>query len=194
MSKFNIPGYGILGFAFGLASLGYALYQDHKHSKLEQDVRDKINLSMENIASKATIDIDDQIVGSTVERIVKNKVNSAATEAVNSIKADMYNDINKRVKREVEAQYNTLTEDVSEKIADQVASISEDALSNKVLPRVEEKLMRKGEGILQKVKDESVRELGKSIELVNSVKKTLDVINGNTNQSNNASRTISFNV
>lgn len=190
----RINGLGILGFAFGIGMTAYAVYQDGKRNKLEQDVRDKLNMSMNSVASKATIDIDDQIIGSTVERIVKNKVNSAATEAVNSIKADMYNDINKRVKREVEAQYNTLTEDVSEKIADQVASISEDALSNKVLPRVEEKLMRKGEGILQKVKDESVRELGKSIELVNSVKKTLDVINGNTNQSNSTSRTISFNV
>lgn len=190
----RINGLGILGFAFGICMTAYAVYQDNKRNKLEQDVRDKLNMSMNSVASKATIDIDEQIIGSTVERIVKNKVNSAATEAVNSIKADMYNDINKRVKREVEAQYNTLTEEVSEKIADQVASISEDALSNKVLPRVEEKLMRKGEGILQKVKDESVRELGKSIELVNSVKKTLDVINGNTNQSNNASRTISFNV
>ena len=190
----RINGLGILGFAFGIGMTAYAVYQDSKRNKLEQDVRDKLNMSMNSVASKATIDIDEQIIGSTVERIVKNKVNSAATEAVNSIKADMYNDINKRVKREVEAQYNTLTEDVSEKIADQVASISEDALSNKVLPRVEEKLMRKGEGILQKVKDESVRELGKSIELVNSVKKTLDVINGNTNQSNNTSRTISFNV
>lgn len=190
----RINGLGILGFAFGIGMTAYAVYQDSKRNKLEQDVRDKLNMSMNSVASKATIDIDDQIIGSTVERIVKNKVNTAATEAVNSIKADMYNDINKRVKREVEAQYNTLTEEVSEKIADQVASISEDALSNKVLPRVEEKLMRKGEGILQKVKDESVRELGKSIELVNSVKKTLDVINGNTNQSNNTSRTISFNV
>lgn len=190
----RINGLGILGFAFGIGMTAYAVYQDSKRNKLEQDVRDKLNMSMNSVASKATIDIDEQIIGSTVERIVKNKVNSAATEAVNSIKADMYNDINKRVKREVEAQYNTLTEDVSEKIADQVASISEDALSNKVLPRVEEKLMRKGEGILQKVKDESVRELGKSIELVNSVKKTLDVINGNTNQSNGTNRTISFNV
>ena len=190
----RINGLGILGFAFGIGMTAYAVYQDSKRNKLEQDVRDKLNMSMNSVASKATIDIDEQIIGSTVERIVKNKVNSAATEAVNSIKADMYNDINKRVKREVEAQYNTLTEEVSEKIADQVASISEDALSNKVLPRVEEKLMRKGEGILQKVKDESVRELGKSIELVNSVKKTLDVINGNTNQSNNTGRTISFNV
>lgn len=190
----RINGLGILGFAFGIGMTAYAVYQDSKRNKLEQDVRDKLNMSMNSVASKATIDIDDQIIGSTVERIVKNKVNTAATEAVNSIKADMYNDISKRVKREVESQYNNLTEEVSEKIADQVASISEDALSNKVLPRVEEKLMRKGEGILQKVKDESVRELGKSIELVNSVKKTLDVINGNNNQSNSTNRTISFNV
>lgn len=194
-TRFNLDGFGILGIVGGLASLGWAAYQTYKHDKLDREVRDKLAMSLDSIASKSAIDVEKSIVDNAIERAVEKKTDAAAAEGVAAVKADMHGEITKRVKHAVEEKYKDLSEAVAEKLAEQVESISEDALANRVIPRVEDKLMKRGESMLQKVQDTQMQELKKSMDFIGGVKNAIlsgTGLGGNSN--NNNGRSINLNL
>lgn len=136
---------GILGLVISIGTSAYTLYQNDKAKKELKETTDKLNLSIDDISNHTKVDIEQRMIDKAVERAVEREVHRATIDAVAAVKADVHETILKNVKKEVDAQYKNLTEEVSEKISDQVAAISEDALENKVIPRVEAKLQKRGE-------------------------------------------------
>ena len=171
-NNFN-TGIGAAGILFGLASLGYAIYQDSKRNKLEQEVRDKIGMSFDSVASKATIDIDQSIVDSAIKKIAERKIDKIASNTVSEISNKITSDISKKVSKEIDAQYESLSEQVTDKISEQVAAISDSALSNRILPKVESRLMKEGEVMLKRVEEEQNRNLQSVIDLHKGIAKLI---------------------
>lgn len=188
MSRINLDGYGIFGIIFGLGSLGYTAYRSYKSSKVEA----KLGMVMDEVEKKAAIDVEQQVIDRTIERAVERKVARAASEGVEAVKADMHATIAAKVKKEVEAQYGDLANEVSEKISDQVAAISEDALANRVLPRVEEKLTKRGDQMLEKVRSTANDKLRSFVGVYDGIE---NILGGalNRNKTNNANRSITLN-
>ena len=163
-NRFSIDGLGAFGIITGILSLGYAAWQSYKLNK----IANKMDKSLDDIDNKTNIEIEQDVIDSAIERHVQRKVNKATIDTMNAVEADMHKTISTYVKKEVENKYKSLSDEVSEEISKQVAAIGDDALVNKVIPKVEEKLLKKGDSMIANVRSEITNKLGSDIDLARS--------------------------
>lgn len=169
---------GVIGLIIGVATSCYTLYQNYKNKQELKETTDKLNLTIDDVSRNTKVDIEQRIVDKAIERAVEREVHRATIDAVAAVKADVHDTISKNVKKEVDAQYKTLTEEVTEKISDQVAAISEDALVNKVIPRVEAKLQKLGEEKINQSVIEARSKAGSALAQVLNVYNDVSTITG----------------
>lgn len=186
---------GVIGLIVGVATSCYTLYQNHKNKQELKEITDKLNMTIDDVSRNTKVDIEQRIVDKAIERAVEREVHRATVDAVSAVKADLHETIAKNVKKEVDAQYKNLTEEVSEKISEQVAAISEDALANKVIPRVEAKLQKRGEEKIDRTVAEARSKADSALSAVlgtyNSISNVAGKFISNMSGANN-DRTISF--
>lgn len=172
MSFDTMGSFGIIG---GIIAIGYAFYQTQKM----RNTADKLEMSLEDVSKKTPVDIQQAFVEKAIERAVDKRVASAANEAVNSVKSDIRTEIERTVRKEVDAAYKTLTEEVTNKISDQVANIDEYALKDKVVKEAEKKIIQKFDGCLDGVLGDFNRQLNNVNKIYESIGNTLK---GKTNE------------
>lgn len=187
-NRINIDSLGAFGIITGVLSLGYAAWQSYKLNK----IANKMDMTLDEVDKKSNIDIEQDVIDTAVERAVQRKVNKATVDTMNAVKADMHQTISSQVQKEVDNQYKTLSDEVAEEISKQVAAISEDALSNKVLPRVEEKLVKEGKSMIANVRSTLTSQIGSDIDFTRSLSNVIKSFGNGGNNSNG--RNINLNL
>ena len=110
---------GLFGVAFGLIGVGYAI---GTHTKLAK-ISEKLDCSIEDLASKTSIDIPDDMVERAVEKAVAYEVKQAVNKTTDKIILDVKRDIHKQVSDAVDSEYNNVKETVLEELVSEAAKI-----------------------------------------------------------------------
>lgn len=110
---------GLLGAAFGLLGIGYAM---GTHAKLAQ-ISEKLDCSIEELANKAQVDIPDEMIKRAVEKAVAYEVKEAAKKATDATIVAVKRDIHKQVSDAVESEYSNIKETVLEELVAEAAKI-----------------------------------------------------------------------
>lgn len=152
----KINGFGLV---LGIGGLIFAAWQ----AKRTDDMAKKLDMSIEDLAKKTSVDISDEIVRKAVQSATDREVKSAVNETVKSVKSDIHRTVESEVKKEVNSSLATIKAETSEEISKQVALIDEGALKDEVVRRAEDKLLKKFDtsldGVLNEARDECRRRL-----------------------------------
>lgn len=187
---------GIVGIIIGVASAAYSFYQSRKTKKEMEELASKIGVTLDDISKNTKVEVAQTVVDAAVENAVERETHRAAVEAVAIVKADMHDTITRKVKKEVDSQYAHLSDEVSEKISEQVEGISESALADKVIPRVEAKLTKRGEEKIDQAVNEARRKADSALSAVLGTYNNISNVAGTfiRNISGGDGRTVSFKI
>ena len=136
--------FGPIGIVFGIAGIGFSIYQTTKM----KETSDKIDMTIDELKNDSAIDIKQAVVDKAIERAVEREVRLAVSDTARRVRDDIREEIRTKVKHEVEEQYNKIADETAEKISNQVAQIDEYALKERVTKKAEDKVMRKLDGCL----------------------------------------------
>ena len=90
---FNIDVASIFGMIFGLGGLLFAAYQVKK----QDDLAKKLDLSIEELEKKTSVEVTDSAVNKALDRAVEREVRSAVADAVRDVKNDIHAELSKTV-------------------------------------------------------------------------------------------------
>ena len=110
---------GVLGITVGLVGLGYAM---GTHSKMAK-ISEKLDCSIDELASKTPIDIPDDMIERAVEKAVAAEVKQAVSKATDSAIVAVKHDIHKQVCDAVENEYSNIKETVLKELTNEAAKI-----------------------------------------------------------------------
>lgn len=188
-NRFNFEGFGILGLIGGLAAVGYSIWKTNKVSDQITDTTKKLDMSIDDVERKTTVEIDQSIVDAAIDKAVKAKVERAANEAVAAVKADMHQTISSKVKKEIDEQYNRISDDVTTKISSEIEGITKEKLSNTISARLTPELKKYGENkidmMVSDVRDTAMKNLSTNLDYASVGTKVLkQFLNGDQSSSN----------
>ena len=118
MSKYD-NFVGLLGVTFGVLGIGYAI---GTHSKMAE-ISNKLDRSIEDLASNAPIDIPDAMIERAVEKAVAYEVKQAVNKATDTVVVAVKRDIHKQVSDAVESEYSDIKGRVLEELTSEAAKI-----------------------------------------------------------------------
>lgn len=110
---------GLLGAVFGLVGIGYAM---GTHSKMAK-ISEKLDLTIEELASNTTVDIPEGLVERAVEKNVAEQVKNAVGKATDAAVLDVKREIRKQVGDAVESEYSNIKDKVLEELTTEAAKI-----------------------------------------------------------------------
>lgn len=110
---------GIVGVAIGLIGVGYGL---GTHSKLAR-ISEKLDCSIDELASKTPIDIPNDMIERAVEKAVALQVKEAVGKATDVAVAAVKRDIHKQISDAVEEEYSNIKDTVLEELVTEAAKI-----------------------------------------------------------------------
>lgn len=110
---------GWIGLAAGLVGVGYAICMRSKMVK----IGDRLDRSIDELASKTPIDIPHDMVERAVEKAVVNEVRTAVSRVTSDVVADINRDIRRQVGDAVEKEYQNIKDSVLKQVTDEVAKI-----------------------------------------------------------------------
>ena len=110
---------GLLGVTFGLVGIGYAL---GTHSKMAK-ISEKLDRSIEDLASDMSIDIPNDMIERAVERAVANEAKQAVGKATDAVIVAVKRDIHKQVTDAVESEYSNIKDTVLEELVTEASKI-----------------------------------------------------------------------
>lgn len=168
-SNFNFEGFGIIGCLFGLAGLGFSIWQ----SMNMRDTTKKLDLTIDDVSRRTNVEVSDSIVEKAIERAVNRQVNRAADEAIDKVRNDIHDEITKRVRKEVDTQYNRIAEETSERVSQQVAEIDEYSFRDRLQKKAEELMLKRFEHDLDGLRTEYSRKLGSQVKTFTAIEDTL---------------------
>ena len=67
-NRFNFEGFGILGLIGGIAAVGYSIWKTNKISNQMNDTTKKLDMSIEDVERKTTIDIEQSIIDAAIAK------------------------------------------------------------------------------------------------------------------------------
>lgn len=112
MSKSN-DIFNFLVCATGLVGIGYAVCA---HTKLSK-VSERLERSIDDLASNTEIDIPEDLVNKAVEKAVqteaKRAVERATTEAITALKKDIYTEVQKAVDKEYDSIKDSVLKEIT---------------------------------------------------------------------------------
>ena len=135
---------GLLGVTVGLIGVGYAL---GTHSKMAK-ISEKLDMSIEDLASQTPIDIPDSMIERAVEKAVAYEVKQAVGKATDTAVSEIKRDIHKQVSDAVEGEYSNIKSTVLKELTDEAAKIDvkrvradiETAAKERALEKFDDKL------------------------------------------------------
>ncbi len=133
-------GYGVFGIVLGLCGLGWAAYQ----SKKMNDAAKKINTTVDEMADKTPVEIEQSMIDKALEVAVDRAVSAKASAAVSELKKDIHNEIEKEVRRELTDSLKEIRDRVSEEIKDQADQIDKDEVLKDVTRKLTDELKIEG--------------------------------------------------
>lgn len=110
---------GLFGAVFGLLGIGYAI---GTHSKMAK-IGDKLEMSIDELASNTTVDIPNGMVERAVEKAVATEVKVAVGKATDAALVEVKRDIRKQVGDAVESEYSSIKDTVLEELTREAAKI-----------------------------------------------------------------------
>lgn len=155
MGKYDGIVVGLAGATLGLIGIGYGIGMRSKMAKIS----DKLDCSIEELASKTPIDIPNDIIERAVERAValeaKNAVGKATDTAVVAIKRD----IHKQISDAVEEEYSNIKETVLEELVTEAAKIDAKRVRADIEKAAKERAMEKFDDNLDAILEKHNSEL-----------------------------------
>ena len=166
---------GLLGVTVGLIGVGYAL---GTHSKMAK-ISEKLDMSIEDLASQTPIDIPDSMIERAVEKAVAYEVKQAVGKATDAVIVDIKRDVNKQVSDAVESEYSNIKATVLKELTDEAAKIDvkrvradvEKAAKEHALEKFDDKLDDIVDEFKEKVED-YMEDCKDNLAVVNKVYKT----------------------
>lgn len=145
---------GLLGVTFGLIGIGYAM---GTHSKMAK-ISEKLDRSIEDLASDVPIDIPNDMIERAVEKAVAAEAKQAVSKATDAAIVAVKRDIHKQVTDAVESEYSNIKETVLEELVTEASKIDAKRVRADVERAAKEIALEKFEDnlddILQKHNDE----------------------------------------
>lgn len=144
----TVVSFGVFGL--GLVAIGYAI---GLHSRMKA-IANKLDTSIDRIASEAEIDIPAKVIDSAVQKAVDREAYTAVKRATDTAVDDIKREITERVHSAVESKYETIADGVTSEIAKSVAKIDETRLKKEVVAKAKEQIAEKFDDKLDDVLDE----------------------------------------
>lgn len=119
-NKFNIDSLvGLAGIAAGLIGVGYALGTRSKMARISE----KLDRSIEELASDIPVDIPQDMVERAVEKSVAFEVKQCVSKGMDAVTSDIKRDIHKQVSDAVEKEYSNIKETVLDELVNEASKI-----------------------------------------------------------------------
>lgn len=110
---------GLAGATLGLIGIGYGLGMRCKMAKIGE----KLDCSIEELASKTPVDIPDSMIERAVEKAVEMQAKESVKKATDVAIAAVKRDIHKQISDAVEEEYSSVKETVLEELVTEAAKI-----------------------------------------------------------------------
>ena len=105
--------------AIGILGLGYGIAMRTRLAK----VSERLDASIDDLASNTNVNIPERIIDEAVERAVTNEAKRVVEKATNEALAELKKDIHRTVSDAVEAEYTNISEAVLKEATDAAAKI-----------------------------------------------------------------------
>lgn len=156
---------GIGVFVAGIFGIGYAIGTRSKVNRLCE----KLDTSIDNLSEDIQVDIPDKMVEQAVTAAVKKEAALAVKKATDEIVASTERDIRKEVVAEVERQYTSISDGVTDEIASRVARIDEAKLRKEVVEKAKNQIADKFDDKL----DDLLEEFNGNLQNVGKIYKSI---------------------
>lgn len=110
---------GVVGIAFGLLGIGYAV---GTHSKMAK-IGENLDRSIDELASKTPVDIPDDMIKRAVEKAVASEVKHAVAKVAGDVTTEIKRDIHKQVGEAVEGEYAKIKDAVLDELVTEASKI-----------------------------------------------------------------------
>lgn len=110
---------GVVGIAFGLLGIGYAV---GTHSKMAK-IGENLDRSIDELASKTPVDIPDDMIKRAVEKAVASEVKQAVAKVAGDVTTEIKRDIHKQVGEAVEGEYTKIKDAVLDELVTEASKI-----------------------------------------------------------------------
>ena len=168
MNKFdNLVG--LAGAALGILGIGYALGTRSKMSKIS----DKLDVSIEDLASKTPVDIPEHMIERATEKAVALEVKNAVSKVTDTVLKDVKRDIHKQVSDAVESEYSDIKSDVLEAVTDEVAKIDVKRVRADVEKAAKEAVLEKLDDSMDDILENFNDQLKNTSRIYNSIADTM---------------------
>lgn len=130
---------GLVGATMGLIGIGYGLGMHSKMAKISE----KLDCSIDELASKTPIDIPNDMIERAVEKAVADQAKQAVGKATDVAIAAVKRDIHKQVSDAIEEEYSNVKESVLEELVTEAAKIDVKRVRSDIEKAAKERAMEK---------------------------------------------------
>lgn len=130
---------GLVGASMGLIGIGYGVCMHTKMAKIGE----KLDCSIEELASKTPVDIPNDIIERAVEKAVALQAQESVKKATDVAVAAVKRDIHKQVSDTVEEEYSNIKETVLEDLVTEAAKIDVKRVRADIEKAAKERAMEK---------------------------------------------------
>ena len=149
--KMNLDSFiGVGVCVLGLIGAGYEI---GTRSRMNA-VCDKLDIAIDRLANDTDLDIPNKIIDQAVRKAVERESYNAVKRATDEVTCDIKREIENRVDIAVKHQYETISDEVTEQIAKNVAKLDEHRLKKEVVQKAKEQIADKFDNKLDDVLEE----------------------------------------
>lgn len=169
---------GLLGVTFGLIGIGYAM---GTHSKMAR-ISEKLDRSIEDLASDVTIDIPNDMIERAVEKAVAAEAKQAVSKATDAAIVAVKRDIHKQVTDAVESEYSNIKDTVLEELVTEASKIDAKRVRADVERAAKEIALEKFDDNLDEILQKHNDELANVTKIYKAIADTVAPAKSNDNE------------
>lgn len=158
----NNEFFGALGFFAGLAGICFFGYQSTKMSETAK----KLDMSLEDLARKQPVDIQEAVVNKAVQRAVEKQVQDNVANAIRKISNKINSDMNSRVKEAVNDRFDELSKKTSSLVAKEISGWDLAELKRNVKEDARDKIVEKLEEEIDEAKEKAHEKFEKKLDSI----------------------------
>lgn len=168
----------LLGAAVGLVGIGYAIGANSKIAHIS----DKLDCSIEELASKTPVDIPETMIERAVEKAVAAEAKQAVSKATDTVIVAVKRDIHKQVSDAVESEYSNIKETVLEELVTEAAKIDAKRVRADVEKAARERALEKFDDNLDAILEKHNSELENVTKIYKNIADTIAPAKSNDNE------------
>ena len=169
---------GLAGATLGLIGLGYGIGMRSKMAKISE----KLDCSIDELASKTPIDIPNDMIERAVEKAVAEKAKESVSKATDVAVAAVKRDMHKQITDAVEEEYGNVKEQVLENLVTEAAKIDVKRVRADIEKAAKERAMEKFDDNLDDILETHTREFENVTKIYQAI---ADKLVPNQNQTSN---------